>query len=102
MFSYTEWLISDLRTLPDDRKELPTIKNPLVYEWKRRHIADMERLLSQLDPQERNIIYRVLINREKDSALTAETGLTVRQIRNIKAEAVNKLLSLRFGAAYQP
>lgn len=99
---FRDLLISDLQSLPADRKELERINNPLVYEWKRRQIADRERLLSQLDTQERIIIERILINREKASALRMETGLTVREIQSIKDEAINKLLYMRHGAAYRP
>lgn len=102
MPNYEKWLIEELRALPDDRRELPTIKNPLVYEWKRRHIADRERLLSQLNPQERIVIERTMINGEKAAALTAETGLTVGQIQSIRAAAIEKLLTLRHGAGHRP
>ncbi len=102
MFSYREWLIHDLKELPTDRRELETITNPLVLNYKQRSIADRERLLAQLTDLERLLIEQNLINGIKAAALTKETGLTVREIQQRREEAFEKLLRLRHGAAYRP
>jgi len=44
--SYTEIMIDDLKSLPDRKRELTTIENPLVHHFKERQIADIERLLT--------------------------------------------------------
>ena len=100
--NYREWLISDLQTLSDDKKTLTAASNPLVREWKSRQIADRERLLSQLTPQERIIIERTICRGEKAASVAAGTGLTVREIAQVKNAAIEKLLHLRHGAAYRP
>lgn len=102
MRSYREWLVSDLESLPADKKNLAAVDNPLVYEWKNRQIADRERLLSQLTPQERIIIERTICRGEKAASVAAGTGLTVREIAQVKDAAIEKLLHLRHGAAYRP
>ncbi|MCR4606693.1 MAG: hypothetical protein K5771_03095 [Oscillospiraceae bacterium] len=96
------WLIEDLRALPADRKELEIINNPLVYDYKQRHIADIERLLSQLEEQERIVIERLVIKRERATAISVDTDLTSRQVFEIKENAIDKLLRLRHGVGYRP
>lgn len=100
--NYHDWLIADLKRLPEDRKRLETEKHPLEREWMRRSIADRERLLNQLDSQERAIIERILISGEKAAAVSSDTGLTVRDIQIAKNDTIEKLLVLRYGAAYRP
>ncbi len=100
--NYMAWLIEDLRALPADRKELEIINNPLVYDYKQRHIADIERLLSQLEEQERIVIERLVIKRERATAISVDTDLTSRQVFEIKENAIDKLLRLRHGVGYRP
>ena len=100
--TYRDRLVRDLQALPNDKKALGKKCNPFEFEWRRRSIADRERLLSQLDTQERIIIERIVINREKAAALTAETGLTATELYFVKEDALDKLLMLRHGAAYRP
>lgn len=99
---YREWLIIDLKSLPDDKKTLTTTDNPLVYEWKFKQIADRERLLSQLTTQERIVIERTICRGEKLASVSAGTGLTVREIAQVKEDAIEKLLYLRHGMGYRP
>lgn len=70
----------------------------------RAHVADMERLLSQLQPIDRKIIERLEVARGSYSTETVaeEIGLEVRQTLNRKREAIEKLIQLRFGQGYQP
>lgn len=72
--------------------------------YTRRHVADMDRLLNQLPDDERQIIERTVINREKYAAesLADELGYERRQIFNKKNAALNHLAQLRHGASYQP
>ncbi len=99
---YRDILIHDLKKLPEDRKRLETARHPLEREWMQRSIADRERLLNQLDSQERAIIERILISGEKAAAVSSDTGLTVRDIQIAKNDSIEKLLILRYGAAYRP
>ncbi len=102
MPSYTEWLIQDLRLLPQDRKALLKTDNPFEYEFLKRSIADRERLLDQLTAEERQIIERIVINGERGTAVSKETGMKVRLIYIIKDKTIEKLLTLRHGAGYRP
>ena len=72
--------------------------------YTKRHVADMDRLLNQLPDDERQIIERTVINREKYAAesLADELGYERRQIFNKKNMALNHLAQLRHGASYQP
>lgn len=72
--------------------------------YTRRHVADMDRLLNQLPDDERQIIERTVISREKYAAesLADELGYERRQIFNKKNMALNHLAQLRHGASYQP
>ena len=102
MRSYREWLFDDFQALQDDRRTLAAADNSLVREWKRRQIADRERLLSQLTPQERTVIERTVCNGERVTSLSKETGVSVREIVRLKEDAIEKLLQLRHGLGYRP
>lgn len=102
VFFYRDCMIQDLKKLPEDRKRLETARHPLEREWMQRSIADRDRLLNQLDSQERAIIERILISGEKAAAVSSDTGLTVREIQIVKNDAIEKLLYFRHGAAYRP
>lgn len=68
----------------------------------RRRVADLDRLLDQLPPDERKIIDRMCIEREPGETLAEEMALDVRQVYNRRNAALTHLLQLRHGAAYQP
>ena len=69
----------------------------------RRHVADMERLLSQLNNPDRTIIEKTYIyEHHTTEQIAEEIGLSVRQTLNRKRDAVDKLLHLRFGQGYRP
>ena len=69
-----------------------------------RKVKDMERLLSQLDKEDRILIERLVINYRKHEGekLADELHLEERQVYNRKNDALRKLALLRYGAAYQP
>lgn len=102
MLTYSDRLIEYLKSLPYDQTRLAKTDNPLMQEYLKRSIADRERLLEQLTTNERQIIERCVINGEKTTALVKDTGMTVKQIYNIKEYSVDKLCRLRYGAAYHP
>ena len=68
------------------------------------HVANMERLLSQLQPIDRKIIERLEVAKGSYSTemVAEEIGLEVRQTLNRKRDAIEKLCELRFGQGYQP
>lgn len=70
----------------------------------RLRVADLERLLSQLDDDERRVLDRTVINKEKYAveSLQEELDCESAQIYRIKNRALMKLTQLRHGAAYQP
>lgn len=67
-------------------------------------VADLERLLEQLTDDERRILERMVINKEKyaTDGLSEELGIEIAQIYRIKNRALMHLAQLRHGAAYQP
>lgn len=67
-------------------------------------VADMERLLEQLNDDERRVIDRIVINHEKYAVanLCEELGYESAQIYRIKNRALMHLTQMRHGAAYQP
>ena len=67
-------------------------------------VADLERLLAQLTDDERRILERMVINKEKyaTDSLQEELGYERTQIYNMKNRALMHLAQLRHGAAYQP
>ena len=68
-----------------------------------RHVADMERLLGQLTPSERDLIDKLVIRHSRTTEQYAEEiGIQSRQVLNRKANALEKLKRLRFGQGYQP
>ena len=68
------------------------------------HVANMENLLSQLQPIDRKIIERLEVAKGSYSTemVAEEIGLEVRQTLNRKRDAIEKLIQLRFGQGYQP
>lgn len=66
----------------------------------KRRIADLERLLDQLNDHERLIIQRMVIDRGRADALAEELHCEVRQVYNRKNAALAHLVRLRHGAAY--
>lgn len=71
--------------------------------WTQKHVADMERLLGQLPDDERQIIQRTVINKEKYAAETLANELCYErsQIYRLKNKALMHLAQLRHGASYQ-
>lgn len=69
----------------------------------RMKVADMERLLAQLPDDERLIIQRTVINKEKYAAdsLADELCYERTQIWRLKNKALCHLTQLRHGASYQ-
>lgn len=102
MFNLEDWLMEDLKRLPEDRERLEASQNPLEREWLQRHIRDMDSLLDQLTELERELIQRLVINHEKVSVLVNETGYIAKELYGMRSDAIFKLLSLRFGAGYKP
>lgn len=100
--TYEKILVYDLQRLPEDRKRLNDTVNPLEYEWRRRSIADRERLLDQLTKDERFLIEQTVINTMKAHEMKKITGLSVRAVWAEKQEIISKLCCLRYGAAYRP
>lgn len=78
------------------------VRAELDLNW--RKVKDMERLLSQLDKEDRILIERLVINYRKHEGekLAEELHLEERQVYNRKNDALRKLALLRYGAAYQP
>lgn len=72
-------------------------------EYTRRHVADMERLLTALPDDERLIIERMVLSNEKYAAdmLADELGYERRQIYNKRNQALTHLAQMRHGTAYQ-
>jgi DNA-directed RNA polymerase specialized sigma24 family protein len=68
-----------------------------------RHVADMERLLNQLQPKDREIIEKLIIKKSSTAEKVAEEiGIEVRQVHNRKRNAIERLTRLRFGQGYRP
>ena len=97
MESYEDWLVYDLKNLPSKRAELAATDNPYMREYLTRHIADMERLLSQLGEQERAVIETTVICRKN-----SVPDMNKKQLYVIKRNAIDELCRLRFGVAYRP
>ena len=73
-------------------------------ELNERRVADIERLLAQLDDDERSIVDCMIINHDKYAAdsLADTLGYERAHIYRIRDRALMKLCRLRYGAAYQP
>lgn len=67
------------------------------------HVEDMDRLLSQLPDDERRIIQRMFVKREKYAAdnLASELGYETAHIYRLKNQALTHLAQLRHGKGYQ-
>lgn len=65
-------------------------------------VADLERLLEQLPDDERRVIERMSIKREKYAvdSLAGELGYESAQIYRIRNRALRRMVKLRHGAAY--
>lgn len=70
----------------------------------RKHVADMDRLLEALPDEERRVVQRMFIQRERHAAdsLVTELGYEVAQIYRLKNQALGHLAQMRFGKGYQP
>lgn len=70
----------------------------------KKHVADMENLLSALHDDERLIIERMVVQNEGKAAdsLADELGYERRQIYRKRDGALRHLAQLRFGVGYRP
>lgn len=99
---YRENLIHDLQRLPKIKEELKTEENHAVRVWKERVVQDVERLLSNIDEDERLVVEQIIIAKRRGKDIAAETGKPIREIQQNKNAAIEHLLTLRHGAGYQP
>ena len=69
-----------------------------------RHVANMEALLSTLTEEDKIIIEKTVINRNKNAEddVAEEIGIERRQVYNRKNAILHKLCQMRFGQGYQP
>ena len=69
----------------------------------RRKVADLDRLLAELPDDERLIVDRMFVHREKYAAdnLSAELGYETAHIYRLKNQALAHLATLRHGAGFQ-
>lgn len=69
-----------------------------------RHVEDMRRVLKNLPDDERRVVERMFVHREKYAAdnLAEELGYETSQIYNIKNRALTHIAQMRFGKGYQP
>lgn len=65
-------------------------------------LADMERLLDQLNDEERKIIQETVIDRKSYYNVSHEQEVDISTISRRRNSALNKLCQLRHGAVYQP
>lgn len=69
----------------------------------RSHVAYMENLLGQLDPNDKDLIEKtVVLHSMTHEKMAEKLGVDPRTISNRKREVINKLLTLRFGSGYNP
>ena len=70
----------------------------------RKHVEDIEALLKQLSDDERRIIDRMIIHRERNAAddLAEELGYTNANIYKLRNKALRNLAVLRYGVGYRP
>lgn len=68
------------------------------------HVANMEALLAALNEEDRLIIERTVINRNKNAEedVAEEIGIERRQVFNRKNNILHLLCQMRFGQGYQP
>ena len=73
-------------------------------EMTRRKIADIERLLDQMPPDERHVIERTIIDSYKGvyDDFADEMHVDVRQVYRKRAQAIDTYARLKFGAGYRP
>lgn len=100
--TYTDLMVMDLQNLPGKIKELEKITNPLEKQWRQRQIADVERLLVELDETERFVVDEVVIKQGTVKLCADALAMTNNEVRCIRDYAISHLCSLRYGAAYRP
>ena len=71
-------------------------------ELTKRKIADINRLLDQLDEEERQVIQETVIGRKSFDVLSRELHCDISTISRKRNRALNRLCQLRHGAVYQP
>lgn len=69
-----------------------------------RHVLDLDRLLDALSDEERRVVDRMFVNREKyaQERLSEELGYESAQIYRVKNRALLHMAQMRFGKGYQP
>ena len=69
-----------------------------------KHVANMETLLGTLTEEDRLIIEKTVINRNKNAEddVAEEIGIERRQVYNRKNAILHRLCKMRFGQGYQP
>ena len=69
-----------------------------------RHVLDLDRLLNALSDEERRVIDRMFVNRERyaQERLSEELGYESAQIYRVKNRALLHMAQMRFGKGYQP
>lgn len=100
--SYTEIMIDDLKSLPDRKRELTTIENPLVHHFKDRQIADIERLLTVVSPEQMEVIKTLYFEKKTEAQAASMLGMAVQKVREIKNESLLVICRCRYGAMYRP
>ena len=71
-------------------------------ELTKRRLADMERLLKQLDEEELTVVQTTVIRRQSFDIAAQELHCDISTISRKRNGALNKLCQLRHGAVYQP
>jgi len=68
------------------------------------HVANMEALLNTLTDEEKIIVEKTIINRNKNAEedVAEEIGIERRQVYNRKNAILHRLCQMRFGQGYQP
>lgn len=69
-----------------------------------RHVLDLDRLLAALSDEERRVVDRMFVNRERyaQDRLSEELGYESAQIYRVKNRALLHMAQMRFGKGYQP
>lgn len=69
----------------------------------KRHVEDMERVLKALPDDERRVVERMFVHREKYAAdnLASELGYETAQIYRLKNSALTHIAQMRHGKGYQ-
>ena len=69
-----------------------------------KHVANMDAMLGTLNEEDRLIIEKTVINRNKNAEddVAEEIGIERRQVYNRRSNILHRLCQMRFGQGYQP